>query len=150
MSILTKINGARDTAQLVAPLKDGQRVYFTTAELGCRCAVCQGKGKLAAGFSTDLLTIRLAWNKPMFVTSCCRCISHNDAVGGAKGSYHIYETEIGACAIDILMKDSILRADLVELALKLGWRVGINRQFLHIDKAAKYYPAFEERKIFLY
>lgn len=149
MILIKKVEGLRDSAELVAPIVFDGRTYFSTAELGCRCSVCQGRGKLADGFREMLLAFRLRWNRPMSVSSCCRCLQHNSAEGGTAGSYHIYETEVGACAIDTRITDSVWRAKFVELAQQFGFRVGVNGRFIHMDWAPEYYPA-EKRKMFLY
>lgn len=146
---IKRIEGLRDTADFVEPIVFDGRVYFTTAELGCRCHVCKGKGKLAPGFREALLGLRLAWARPMPLSSVCRCLAHNKAVGGMPGSYHIYETEVGTCAFDNRIVDSAERADFVELCLQLGWRVGVNKNFVHADRAPDYYEN-EKRILFLY
>lgn len=144
------VEGLRDSADFVPSIVFDGKVYFSTTELGCRCDVCKGKGKLAPGFREALLGLRLVWNRPMAASSCCRCLVHNEGEGGASGSYHIYETAEGCCAIDITEWDSVRRAELVELALRLGWRVGVNKAFVHLDWSPTIYPRLEKKKLFLY
>lgn len=148
--MISKIVGLRNKAEPVPAIVFDGTTYFTTGELGCRCSVCQGRGKLAPGFRELLLSFRLAYGRAMPISSCCRCLEHNEAEGGSDGSYHIYETEVGTCAIDVRCTDSILRAKLVKLALEFGCRVGVNPNFIHIDFAPKYYPESETQKVFLY
>lgn len=142
--------GMRKTAETIPVIIFDGTTYFTTGELGCRCSVCNGRGKLAPGFRELLLSFRLAYGRPMPISSCCRCLEHNENEGGSAGSYHIYETEVGTCAIDVRCADSVLRAELIELALAFGCRVGVNPNFIHIDFAPKYYPESETQKVFLY
>lgn len=140
----------RNEAQIVKPISLAGQTYFTTAEMGCRCSVCQGHGKLADGFADALLDIRVnKYERAMPITSACRCVEHNARVGGAKGSFHIYENSVGCCAVDVRVPDSVARADLIEVALGLGWRVGINPAFIHLDAAPLYYST-EPRRVFLY
>lgn len=147
--IIQPIEGLRDSASLVAPIVFDGVTYFTTAELGCRCHVCKGKGKLAPGFREALLGIRLMWARPMPLSSVCRCLVHNEDSGGSSGSYHIYETSVGTCAFDNQISDSVERAAFVKLLLQEGWRVGVNGSFIHADKAPDHYRE-EEQKMFLY
>lgn len=72
--------------------------YFKRSEFACKCG---------CGFDTvdfDLLnivtTIRTNFNKPTFITSGCRCVHHNLAIGGATNSFHLE-----AKASDIRVKD---------------------------------------------
>lgn len=109
------------------------RTYFSENELRCKGS---GQLKLGNGFADKLLELRLKWNKPMNVTSACRSTEHNMAVGGAARSYHICDDERGGTfAIDIVSLDANERWDLVELAMSMGWSVGIsNRGFVHLDR----------------
>ncbi|WP_417436420.1 D-Ala-D-Ala carboxypeptidase family metallohydrolase [Idiomarina abyssalis] len=140
----------QNSASFVPSITFDGKVYFSTSELGCRCEVCQGRGLLAPGFREKLLALRLVWNKPMAVSSCCRCNDHNREERGSPGSFHKYEVAQGACAIDFQIYDSEERANLVELALALGWRVGVANSFVHLDMSPALYPEQQKRKLFLY
>lgn len=72
--------------------------HFKREEFACQCG---------CGFDTvdcDLLEIleavREHFDKPVMVTSGCRCPEHNKSVGGAPTSFHIYGR-----AADIVVKD---------------------------------------------
>ena len=92
--------------------------------------------RLAIGFATELMNLRVQFARPMRVTSCCRTPAHNKAVGGGLMSYHLTEGNLshGTCAIDIRVPNDSYRADLVRLALNGGWAVGIYRTFVHLDR----------------
>lgn len=109
------------------------RIYFSEAELACK-----GSGKiiLAPGFPEALLALRLAYGKPMPVTSVCRSAEHNKRVGGAPSSYHICDTGRGCCAADVRIVDLEERAKFTALALAMGWTVAHHRSFIHIDRRA--------------
>lgn len=112
--------------------------YFTDDELRCN-----GSGLLilADGFAEQLLALRLAWNKAMTVTSCCRSEEYNREVGGAPDSFHITDGDLGTCAIDIAINGGYERRLLTELALAMGWSVGIpasSRGFVHLDRRTDY------------
>lgn len=110
------------------------RVYFTESELRCKKTHVV---KLGDGFAEQLLALRLVWNKPMHVTSACRSSEHNADVGGATRSYHIYDDDRGGCrAIDLAVAPGDRKA-LTQLALSMGWAVGIpsnSRGFIHLDR----------------
>lgn len=61
--------------------------HFTRAEFTCRC----GCGFAAVDKELlDLLEeVRRSFASPVVITSGCRCEAHNQAVGGAPGSYHV-------------------------------------------------------------
>ncbi len=73
--------------------------HFDRSEFACKCG---------CGFATvdvELLmlleAIRKRFNKPVVVTSGCRCKNHNIACGGAYKSKHLE-----GIACDILVKDT--------------------------------------------
>lgn len=117
--------------QEVTSIAFNGRVYFRASEL-----VCKGSGlaTMAEGFPEALLAIRLAYGKAMSLTSTARSSAHNALVGGSAGSYHICDTGRGAAATDVKMYDARERAEFIALALSLGWSVGVNRAFIHIDR----------------
>lgn len=107
------------------------RTYFSESELRCK-----GTGKLilADGFADGLLELRLTLGKPMIITSACRSVEHNTAVGGAANSYHICDdSRGGTLAIDVRCNNGRDRLELVRLAIELGWSVGVNKNFIHLD-----------------
>jgi zinc D-Ala-D-Ala carboxypeptidase len=132
------------------PIVHRGTTYFTDAELRCKGS---GQLRLAPGFAEALLDFRIAWKHPMHVTSCCRSKDHNAAQGGNPRSLHIcdqpfYDTD-GTCAIDIAVSLSEERAAFVALALKMGWWIGINKTFIHMDRRMDFGLA-KKTGIFLY
>lgn len=117
------------------------KVLFTEEELRCRGS---GKFRLDPIFVEELKKLRIAFDRPMEPISCCRSSLHNTAEGGAKESFHICDNaeNPGTCAIDIATPSASYRTELVELALKMGWSVGIKRTMVHLDcrTAARGYP----------
>ena len=115
------------------------RIYFTDEELRCKKS---GILILAPDFDKRLLSLRLAFDKPMVVNSCCRSYEHNQEVGGNPRSLHVADKPFwptkGCCAIDISAKDPTYRAELARIALHLGWWVGVNATFLHLDRRIDY------------
>lgn len=126
------------------------KIYFTDEELRCKKT---GTIKLAPGFEQALLTLRLAYGRPMPVNSCCRSKEHNAAVGGNPRSLHVYDSPFwptgGTCAIDIGITEPQKRAELVEIALAAGWWVGLHEKFIHLDRRIDFKVA-DKPGIFLY
>lgn len=116
-------------------LERNGKVYFTFDELACKATK---KVQLAKGFGEKLIDLRIAYGRPMIVTSCCRSREHNKNVGGNERSLHVYDSPFwptgGTCAIDIAITDPARRADLTVHALQTGWWVGFNEKFLHLDR----------------
>jgi len=116
-------------------------VLFSERELACTMT---HKIRLHDGFAEKLRELRLAYGKPMKVTSCCRSAEHNRMVGGAANSLHIwdqpaYEGQTGTLAIDIACPDASERWELAHLAMSLQWSVGVpqkGRNFIHLDQRA--------------
>lgn len=107
------------------------RVLFSENELRCK-----GSGLLilADGFDEELKKLRLKYNKPMIVTSACRSTQHNISVGGARNSKHICDSGIGCLAVDIRVPNGYERMKLGEVAIQLGWSVGVpSGTFIHLD-----------------
>jgi len=110
-------------------------VLFTRAELACRR---RGGLRLAPGFAEALVALRLAFGRPMRVTSCCRSAAHNRAIGGHPRSLHVFDEPAhetgGTVAIDIAIPDGGYARALAGAALERGWSVGVARGFLHLDR----------------
>ena len=113
--------------------------YFTRAELQCKGS---GKFKLADGFGEFLDRVRDAWGKPLTVNSCCRCMAHNQAEGGAKNSYHLLDhpsRAFGTCAVDFAIPAHERRAFVVMILTKFpDASIGVAKAFLHVDLRTKY------------
>jgi hypothetical protein len=117
-------------------IKFGATTYFTRQELACPST---GIVKLAPRFSGALLDLRLSYDHPMTVNSCCRSMEHNQNIGGHEKSLHIFDFSHhktgGTAAIDIAWpRDSSHRAALVKVALDHGWSVGVARWGVHLDR----------------
>ncbi len=111
-------------------------VLFSEAELRCRGS---GGFRLAPGFAEHLVRLRLAWDRPMVPTSCCRSASYNVKVGGHLASLHVYDSPVqpsgGTCAVDIRVANGTEARELAMLAMRLGWSVGVPKSgFLHLDR----------------
>jgi uncharacterized protein YcbK (DUF882 family) len=100
-------------------------VHFNRSEFACKCG---------CGFDTvdtllleALESIRNEFEKPITVTSGCRCASHNFDVGGKPSSQHK-----NGRAADIKVS-SVLPRVVADFAEDLGMSVGRYNTFTHID-----------------
>ena len=122
------------------------RKYFTLDETQCKATLTT---RFADIFPDAIADLREAYGQPMKLISCCRSSGHNAAVGGAKGSLHIYDTREGTCAADVSIQDGSSRARLVKLALDMGWSVGVKQGMVHLDCRTLVYPN-DPQVLFLY
>lgn len=119
------------------------KTLFTYDELHCPRT---GTVQLARGFSSELKELRLAFELPMIVNSCCRSKEYNTDIGGHHRSLHVWDYPYwptgGTCAIDISIRNmsEAVKKELVGLAFYLGWSVGIAETFLHLDRRSDYIP----------
>ena len=102
--------------------------HFTNDEFRCKC--CEELP--VTGMNTKLLDsldeLRDKVGKSVFVSSGYRCSSHNDTVGGVKGSYHTL-----GMAADIFVV-GLLPVELARICLLCGFTgLGIYDTFVHVD-----------------
>lgn len=102
--------------------------HFSRKEFACKCG---------CGFNVvdvdllELLTyVRCYFDKPVIITSGCRCEAYNEKIGGTKNSKH----KLGLAA-DIVVKDINPNDVYNFLCLLSGERNGIGKydNFTHID-----------------
>ena len=105
--------------------------HFSTLEMACRHC---GKIMIDPSFLRALEELRVRMGFPFIVTSGYRCDVHNDAVGGAKDSSHVYGR-----AVDIAISGERAAA-IVTAARTHGFTgLGIKQhghyagRFLHLD-----------------
>ena len=112
--------------------------HFQRPELECRCEC--GLATFQPGFLDQLELLRRAYGRPMRITSACRCAAHNAKVSpqAPLRSLHIGDRETrpghrGALAVDVAI-GGMDKGDLFAAAWRLGWSVGWNKAFLHLDR----------------
>lgn len=80
---------------------------------------------------------RTILNRPVILTSACRCETHNTNIKGSPQSYHIFKIgEAGTRAFDIAFSTGEELMNLIFVYYVVGFRrFGINfdQNFLHID-----------------
>lgn len=128
--------------------------YFSHKEIACKCC---GVAKVMDSFATELVALREAWGKLMVITSACRCNKHNQAVGGASRSFHLFDmkekTGVDATiAVDVSTKNmtGADRFNFVALAMQRGWSVGVHKSFIHIDRRSDFETGYEKPILFAY
>lgn len=101
--------------------------YFKPSETRCKdnCGM-----DVQPGFLKRLDELREKVGHPLTLTSAARCPAHNAKVGGAANSQHVHGL---AADIDTLGLTAGQRYGLLKAALSLGFCVGINKAFLHVD-----------------
>jgi zinc D-Ala-D-Ala carboxypeptidase len=76
-------------------------------------------------------------NRPVKLTSVCRCEKHNADIGGVKNSAHLTSKEITGKAADIYCKNSDEKLDVVSAAIIAGFkRIIVYRtkySLVHVD-----------------
>lgn len=115
--------------------------FWTKAELQCKCGC--GTLALMPGFLTSLVALQEACNIQLLVNSCCRCPAHNNKVGGHPRSLHLTSNPArnieGTCAIDLRFPEDHPQRKLVwDKAWELGWSIGNNPRFIHLDRRTEY------------
>jgi len=109
--------------------------YFSHDELKCKGS---GVVRLDPRFEKAFLKFREDWGHGLVPNSTCRSVQYNASIGGASESYHLFEgvndSREGTLAVDLPVRNSKNRADMVKLALNTGWSVGIYATFIHIDR----------------
>jgi hypothetical protein len=126
-----------DKTQTGVEMRDWVWENFSQDEMRCK-----GSDMLivSAKFMNALQTLREEFSRPMRLTSACRSAAHNNSVGGHPKSLHVcdepaHRSEDGGClAVDVAIVDGGYRGHLVSTAWRLGWSVGWNKRFVHLDR----------------
>lgn len=103
-------------------------VNFNRSEFACKCGC--GFDTVDVKLIQILEIVRKRFNKPIIISSGCRCEKHNASVGGEDGSKH----KIGIAA-DIVVKDTS-PADVYSFLCEHApnkYGIGNYNSFTHID-----------------
>jgi uncharacterized protein YcbK (DUF882 family) len=101
--------------------------HFDTSEFACKCGCGYANVRMALVYKLE--GMRADIQKPMVITSGCRCLEHNRAVGGKPGSAHV-----DGLAVDIACTHSYDRFKVVEAARAAGIeRIGLMQGAIHVD-----------------
>lgn len=119
--------------------------YFKRSEL----SASDGSFKLASGFAEKLVQLRIAYGKPMTITSGCRTKDDikrliDRGYQASSNSFHLIDNPQwntgGCCAIDVAWPIEKRSAyELIREASKLDWNIRIAPfRFIHLDRRKDY------------
>lgn len=118
--------------------------FFSEKEIECKCGC--GLNAISPIALENLNKVRIIFAKPMYLTSACRCLAHSKNIGTSLTSAHTPQKD-GLCyAFDIHCDNSNDRYNLVRIGINLGARVGIHKNFVHLDWS----PYHEKKVLWLY
>lgn len=134
--------------------------HFTTDESSCSCGC--GFGSRPSHVSAELLVelelMRAALARPVYVSSWCRCPTHNQNVGGVENSAHTRGSAadirchggteraelVFAAILARLVRLEILQASEARAAFLLMTAdptgLGVARSFVHVDRDRELVP----------
>ena len=99
--------------------------YFKDSEICCPCC---GLSPIYSAVE-KLYLMRMLLAKPVVINSGARCAAHNNTVGGAPASSHVY-----GYGFDTHVQDSNHRWSVVFAAMSVGFtRIIIHPTYIHID-----------------
>ena len=99
---------------------------FNLNEFVCHCGC--GQNHINRVLVNKLQTIRNRVGCSLTVTSGVRCQSHNDKIGGSSTSSHV-----DGYAVDLKCESGLFRQILLTELTKVFVRIGIAKNFVHID-----------------
>jgi uncharacterized protein YcbK (DUF882 family) len=110
--------------------------HFKKSEFACPCC---GISNVDPDLIDALEQYRIdAGNRPVMISSGCRCLRHNAAVRGSDGSQHI-TTGIRACDAADIHVPGLTLADMYFVACKVrafnegGVGIYLDKGFIHVD-----------------
>jgi len=113
---------------------------FDRVEFACPCGC--GFDEIDLGLVDTLQRIRDVLGVPLRINSGCRCLAHNQAVGGVPDSAH----RRGRAA-DVSCWDAETRFRLMKAALGFDFlRIGVAKTYMHLDND----PFLPEPRIWVY
>lgn len=101
--------------------------HFSRREMQCPATL---KCDMNEEFMANLEALRIDFGKPMIVTSGFRSREHNERIGGAPNSQHLFGN-----AVDFVVTSSSDRYTLIKLAIQYGFTgIGIGKDYMHFDR----------------
>ena len=99
---------------------------FNREEYACKCGC--GRDNIKNELVYKVQQVRDVLGKSIRINSGVRCIRHNGNIGAAETSSHI-----DGWAADLAYKGSTERYQLLNAAMQVFNRVGIAKNFIHVD-----------------
>jgi len=120
--------------------------HFTPREFTCNCeGLCDHPVEISMDLVKKLEKVRELIGMPIKITSGTRCTRYNARVGGRINSSHISRNNVSHAA-DIYCPDSSFRFAFLAAALPIFDRIGMGKDFIHVDID----PDLPARLIWLY
>jgi len=104
--------------------------YFRKIEFSCKCGC--GFDDISTRLTDIAYAIRVVLDKPLVITSGCRCIKHNETIRGAsEKSLHTRGEAIDLRTSSLVGVEKI---KIIPIALAMGATgIGIYKSFIHIS-----------------
>ena len=101
--------------------------HFSRSEFSCKCGC--GLSGIHLDLVKKLECVRERFGMPIRVTSGMRCRKHNKKIAGSSE----YSAHLFGLAADLACTDSSTRHSLLPIVLDEFNRVGIAKDFIHVD-----------------
>lgn len=109
------------------------KVIYRRNEFKCKCEDCK-KGRSFCTVDFELLEVlvdvRLHFNKPVKLNSVCRCKEHNEFIGGAEKSFHLFGL---AADIEVVGVPAWKVAKYLDKKYPKKYGIGLHKNFVHVD-----------------
>ena len=99
---------------------------FNVEEYACKCGC--GRSDIKAELARKVQEVRDILGKSISINSGIRCIRHNGNIGASETSSHV-----DGWAADLQTKGSAARYEMLAAVLPIFDRVGIAKNFIHVD-----------------
>ena len=99
---------------------------FNREEYACKCGC--GRADIKDHLAAKVQSVRDILGRPISINSGIRCARHNGNIGASETSSHI-----GGWAADLGYTGSGERYQLLNAAFQIFDRVGIAKNFIHVD-----------------
>ncbi|GEM_PF-603163 len=107
--------------------------HFKPAEFTCKCEqLCDHAVAISTELVKKLDKVRDLMGIPITITSGTRCEKHNQKVGGKLRSAHTQKHGTSH-AVDVHCPNSAFRYAFLAAALPMFNRIGIGKDFIHVD-----------------
>jgi uncharacterized protein YcbK (DUF882 family) len=109
--------------------------HFSRSELSCKCDNDCGFDTVDQRLIRVVEQIRTFYNRSMIVHSACRCPQHNEAVGGAKNSQHLFAKamDFHISGMNSIEDNERIARWIDENVLMGTGGIGIYHNFVHVD-----------------
>jgi len=107
--------------------------YFTPKEFTCKCGgFCDHPSVISMNVVAKLDKIRELIGMPITILSGTRCERYNRKFGGKARSSHVPKSGV-SYAVDVRCPESAFRFAFLAAALPIFNRIGIGKDFIHVD-----------------